>query len=287
MAVKPKKGKGVDKWRKKKYFSILAPKLFQERELGQTIAYDPSSLEGRRMASNLMVLTGNIKKQHINLTFIVDRVQGDTGFTRVQQYKVMPAAIKRKVRRQRDRLDESFTCVTKDNKIVRIKPLVITAIKTSRSVKSDLRNKVIQYIMNAVRKIDYDSLVMDLINEKFQREIANTMKKIVPIRFVDIRVMEYVGEQKGVAVETAEAPVEKPEPEKKPAEKKPVEKPAEMSEPKGSEHAQKAKLSDKVEEKPVEEKPEEKLEEKPKAEEPAPEPIEEKPTPLEEAKTEA
>lgn len=271
MAVKQKKGKGVDKWRKKKYFSILAPKLFQERELGQTIAYDSSSLQGRRMDSNLMMLTGNIKKQHINLTFIVDRVQGDTGFTRVQRYEVLAAAIKRKVRRQRDRLDESFTCVTKDNKIVRMKPLVITAIKTSRPVKSDLRNKVIQHIINSVRKVDYDSLVMDLINEKLQREIASTMKKIVPIRFVDIRVMEYIGEQKGVAVETAEAPVEKPEPEKKPEKKK-----AEPEES-GAEVEEKA-------EKKAEEKSVENVEKKAEAEH-APETVKEKPESLEEAKT--
>jgi len=215
MAVKAKKVKGVDKWRKKKYYSILAPKLFQERELGQTIAYDPSSLKGRRVTTNLMALTGNIKKQHVNMTFAVERVQGDTGFTRVHQYTVVPAALKRKVRRQRDRIDESFQCVTKDNKIIRIKPLVVTAVKTSRSVKSDLRNKLLQLVINAVRKLDYDSLVMDIVNDKFQRDIAGYIRKIVPTRSVDIRVMKYIGEQKGVTVE-------------KPAEEKVEEKPAEV-----------------------------------------------------------
>ena len=266
MAAKPKKGKGVDKWRKKKYFSILAPKLFQERELGQTMAYDPGALQGRRMNSNLMMLLGNIKKQHINMTFVVEKVQGDTGFTRVHKYEVLPAAIKRKVRRQRDRLDESFTCVTKDNKIVRIKPLVVTHIKTSRSVKSDLRNKMIQFVMNSIRKLDYDSLVMALINDKLQRDIAQHIRKIVPVRSVDIRVMEYVGEQKGVAVDTSEAPGKKAEPENKPAKKK--EKPEEA-------------------EKNIEEKAEEKAEEKPEAKpaekenaEPAPEkPVEKKQEP--------
>jgi ribosomal protein S3AE len=44
MAVKSKKGKTVDKWRKKKYFPVLAPKIFQERELGRALAYDSASL---------------------------------------------------------------------------------------------------------------------------------------------------------------------------------------------------------------------------------------------------
>jgi small subunit ribosomal protein S3Ae len=223
MAVKPKKGKTVDKWRKKKYFTVLAPKVFQERELGQSIAYDSASLEGRYVKTNLMMLTGNIKKQHVNITFKVIRVQGDTAFTMVDAYAVAPSAIKRRVRRQRDRIDESFQCVTKDNRIVRIKPLVLTRIKTSRSVKSALRNALLQYVVNFVRKVDYDSLVMDVIHEKFQKSIVNAVGKIVPIRFVDIRSMKYLGEQKGASVEAQpETPEVKPEetPKKETKEKK-------------------------------------------------------------------
>jgi small subunit ribosomal protein S3Ae len=216
MAAKPKKGKAVDKWRKKKYFSVLAPKIFQERELGQTIAYDSSSLEGRRMCTNLMTLTGNIKNQHIVITFKVNRVQGDTAFTMVEKCEVVPSALKRKVRRQRNRLDESFQCVTKDNKIIRIKPLIITRGKTSRSVLSALRKAVLQFVVNSVRKADYDYLVMDIITNKFQRSIANSINKIMPVRSVDIRVMKYLGEQKAAAVEaSAEELVEKTEELKK------------------------------------------------------------------------
>ena len=201
MAVRTKKGKGVDKWRKKKYFSILAPKMFQERELGQTIAYDANSVNGRRITTNLMVLLGNIKKQQVDMTFVVNKVQGDKGFTRVEKYEILPAAIKRKVRRYRDRLDESFVCVTKDNKSVRMKPMVMTAVRTSGSVKVDLRHKLLSFLIHAVKKVEYTTLVMDLVNERLQRETANYLKKIVPIRSVDMRIMQYLGD---ASVEGAE-----------------------------------------------------------------------------------
>lgn len=197
MAVKVKKGKGVDKWRKKKFFTILAPKVFQERELGQTIAYEPSSLMGRRLKTNLMVLLGNIKKQHVNVTFVVDKVQGDTGRTRVQRYEIIQAALKRKVRRQRDRLDASFRCVTRDGKIVQVKPLVITVFRTSNSVRTDVRKKLISLIRGSVKKLDYDAFVMELINDKLQREVAQALRKILPVRSVDVRIMDYVGEKEG------------------------------------------------------------------------------------------
>lgn len=225
MAVRTKKGKGVDKWRKKKYFSILSPKMFQERELGQTIAYDSASVKGRRITANLMVLLGNIKKQQVNMTFLVTKMQGDTGYTMVEKYEILPAAIKRKVRRYRDRLDESFICVTRDNKRVRMKPMVMTAVRTSGSVKIDLRHKILSFIIQTVKKIDYDALVMELVNDRFQRETANYLKKIVPIRSVDIRVMKYLGDASVEGVESVSKSVDvKREPEKKPAQETTVTK---------------------------------------------------------------
>jgi small subunit ribosomal protein S3Ae len=203
MAVKAKKGKTIDKWRKKRYFSLIAPKIFQERELGQTLAYEPGELNGRCISSNLLVLTGNIKKQDINVTFRVTKVQGDTCFTMLERYEVTPAAIKRKVRRMRDRIDESFECVTKDNLLVRIKPLVVTAVKASRPVRAVLRKAMLNHVLSTVRKTDYDSLAMDIINDKFQRDALNALRKICPIRSIDIRVMKYLGEHKGPAPEVA------------------------------------------------------------------------------------
>ncbi|MBN1543906.1 hypothetical protein JW898_00410 [Candidatus Woesearchaeota archaeon] len=228
MAVKAKKVKMIDKWRKKRYFSILAPKIFQERELGNAMAYESASLKGRAIETNLMVLTGNVKKQDINITFKVEAVKGDTAFTFIDKYEVSPAAIKRKVRRGRDRLDESFQCVTRDNRIVRIKPLVITAVKTSRSVKSALRKETIQFMINCIRRVDYDTLILDILNEKLQRETANRLRKIFPIRFVDIRVLRYLGEQKSaMGAAPAEAMAEEQPAAEKPTEAADVGQPEE------------------------------------------------------------
>jgi small subunit ribosomal protein S3Ae len=264
MAVKPKKGKAVDKWRKKRYFSVLAPKIFQEREIGQTIAYDASSLNGRPINTNLMVITGNIKKQQINITFKINKVQGDTAYTMVEQYAVSPSAIKRKIRRQRERVDESLQCVTKDNKIVRIKPLLITRVKASRSVLSVLRNALLRFVLDSVRKTDYDSLVMDIINEKFQKNVANTLSKIAPVRFVDIRMMKYLGEQEAAVEAPTEEKVEekveeKPEPEK-PKKKKAVKKQKPEEVEKTAPEAKEEELEETAKPEETAKKPEEKTE---------------------------
>jgi small subunit ribosomal protein S3Ae len=184
-----------------------------------------------------MMLTDNIKKQHINMTFKVVKVQGDTGFTMADKYEVVPSAIKRKVRRQRDRLDESLLCVTKDNKLVRMKPMVVTQAYTSRALKSALKRVMVQHILSAVRKADYESLVLDVVNDILQRDLWNLMNKMSPLKSVDIRILKYVGDYTGKekvfipkVEEKAEAPKKKEVSEEVRTEAEPVaEEPAEES----------------------------------------------------------
>jgi ribosomal protein S3AE len=160
-----------------------------------------------------MMLTGNIKKQDINVVFRVSAVKGDTAFTFLEKYELTPASIKRKVRRDRDRLDASFQCVTKDNKIIRLKPLVVTGVKASRLVKATLRNKVIQSIVSFVKKSDYDSLVMSIVTDKFQKELMTDISKIVPVRIATVRSMQLLGEQKESAEQKTEEKVKQSEEE--------------------------------------------------------------------------
>ncbi|MFC1722822.1 hypothetical protein ACFL0V_01655 [Nanoarchaeota archaeon] len=196
MAKPAKKVKTVDKWRKKKFFSVFAPKVFQERELGQSIAYESNSLLNRFLTLNLMVLTGNVKKQHINITFQVNSVKGDSAYTRVVGYEVSAAAIKRMVRRMKDRIDHSFKAVTKDKQVVRVKPMAITVNRTSRAVRSEVRKALHRHMYQAIAKTDYDSLINGIINEGFQKETRSNLTKIAPLKAVAVRSIKFLEEKK-------------------------------------------------------------------------------------------
>jgi small subunit ribosomal protein S3Ae len=213
MAGAAKKAKVIDKWRKKRYFSIFAPKVFQERELGQTMAYGPEEMMGRKIEVNLMILTGNVKKQHINVSFRVNSLRGEQAHTIVDTYEIAPAAVKRKVRRMRDKLDGSFTLITSDKQKVRLKPLIITGTKVSQAVRAAVRVDSTKFMTNYVGTVDYETLVTDMITEKFQKEIRNAINKITPIRSVDIRIMKYAGVSDTAPVlEELKKPVRKVEP---------------------------------------------------------------------------
>lgn len=228
MAKIKKQLKTVDKWKKKKWFTILAPKVFQERPLGQTCASNPAQLKGRTTSVNLMTLTGNIKKQTTDVLFEIVDSQGEKALTQIKKIELMPAYIKRKVRRNKDRIDASFVCVTKDNKYLRLKPIIITVSKSSRAIQSKLKQKMMEYTIKTVKNQTYDDLINDLINYKFQRTARNLLSPIFPIIDADLRSIVLLKEDTRklfipkVEEKTHEAkPAEAVEEAEKPAEEQP------------------------------------------------------------------
>jgi len=255
MAKPVKKLKTADKWKRKKWFTLIAPKLFQERVLGETPASDPDSLLKRTIKMSLMTLTSNIKRQNVNVTFEVDKVQGERAMTHVKAVELAPTSIKRKVGRARDKMDDSFVCTTKDGIMVRMKPLIVTNTKTSNSVKTALRKTMVEGTIRTVATIPYDTLVNDVLSFRFQKALKYALHKVFPIRIIDVRrlVMLGTGEVPELTEEEAKntfynqtlppprrsPPAQRPAPNADAAEETPADK-EEAEEPKRAKETQSA-----------------------------------------------
>lgn len=186
--------KVADKWKRKRWFHLVSPKVFGEQVVGETPADSPDLVKGRTVEVNLMMLTGNIKTQNIYMTFEVTNVQGANAYMEVKRFELQQASIKRRIRRRKDKLDDSFVCVTKDNKVIRLKPLIITNSKTSQSMKALLRRTTMVNLQRSIRTVDYDTLITDLVNYKLQKDIRNMLHKTFPVKAFEIRMLETVKE---------------------------------------------------------------------------------------------
>jgi len=174
---------------KKKWYQILAPKEFNEMLIGETPLLDQRLLMNKVISINLMSLTRDIKKQKIIMKFKVVGLKENKAITEVIGYKMVPAFIKRIIRRERDNLHCSFICKTSDEKNVRLKPLIITLNKTKGAVINSLMNTLKVNLIEYVRKITYTELVNDLISHKLQSNLKNSLKKIYPLRSLEIKEM--------------------------------------------------------------------------------------------------
>lgn len=184
------KKKAAQKAKKKQWYPIHAPKLFNETLLGETVVFEKDQMVGKRITQNLMNLTGDIKRQSINLQFEIEEVRDDKAHTKIIGYRMISASIKRMVRRRNDKIELSFICETSDNIRVRLKPIIITRSYAPGVVLNKLRRQVKDNILREVKKLSFLELLNELITHKMQGELKAKLSKTHPIKICEIKSME-------------------------------------------------------------------------------------------------
>lgn len=178
------------KGKKKKWFSLFAPKFFNEQNLGETTAYETKELETKKISVNLMTLAGDPKKQSTNVRFVVDRIEGNNAYTHLDKITLQPASIKRMVRRGKTKVEDSFLCETQDKKYIRIKPLVFTRNQSTNSVMTAIRHTTRDIVTKTVKNMKAEDVFYDILMFKLQKMLKESLSKIVPIKIVEIKNIE-------------------------------------------------------------------------------------------------
>ena len=130
------------KVKKKKWFPIYSPKSFGEVLLGETYISESEELNGKYITSNLSTITRSMRKQSVNVQFKVTSVVEGKGQTETVGYSLINAAVKRLVRRGRDKISDSIVAKSSDDKLIRIKPMILTRSNAKGSMLSAVRHVV-------------------------------------------------------------------------------------------------------------------------------------------------
>ena len=177
----------IVKQNKKQWYQLVAPKQFDEIVLGETLVGDAQAMSGKTLSHNLMNLTNDPKRQNINIHFKIVDVQNNRGLTSIIGYEIAPSSVKRFVRRSNEKIDLSFVCDTADNVFVRVKPLLIAKSDVKGSVAARLRNTAAQHLAKAIKKLNYNDLMAEIISHKLQSEMKAALNKIYPLKICEIR----------------------------------------------------------------------------------------------------
>ena len=175
---------------KKHWVPVLAPALFKHEQLGESYVLETDSLTGRGISINLMNLTGDMKRQNLNVVFRITSVKEGKAHTRVTGIEMQPTSVKRLVRRGRNKIEDSFLVTLKHGQTARIKPLLITKSLTNNSAGTALRTKARTLFTEACADLAFESLVSDVVSMKLQRYAKGELSKVYPLRSVDIRICE-------------------------------------------------------------------------------------------------
>ena len=175
---------------KKHWVQVMAPSMFKHEHLGDSYVGETSTLQGRGITVNLMNITGDMKKQNLNVSFRITNIKEGKAYTRAVGLEMQPSSVKRLVRRGRTKIDASFLVQLKHGQVCRIKPLVITKALTNNSTAASLRHKLQEVVQDALKDVAFETLVYDVVNQKLQRYVRTQLNSIYPIRSVDIRVAQ-------------------------------------------------------------------------------------------------
>ncbi|MFP4117868.1 MAG: hypothetical protein ACLFTR_03000 [Candidatus Woesearchaeota archaeon] len=182
--------KTVSKSVKKSWYKIVAPKVLNDVEVGETQAISPDAIVGRTIKSSLMSLNRSFRKQNVTVTLKVKEVKEKTGICDIQSYVMNPSGVKRLVKRRRDKIDDSFVCKTKDGKLVRVKPMILTRSNTSNPTLSAMRHVMRYAFMSKILNLSYGQFIEEVLNDKIVKNVKKLVSYIYPVRMVSVRAFK-------------------------------------------------------------------------------------------------
>ena len=208
MPRKRRREKIVDKWKQKQWYTLIAPPMFAEQVLGTTPVDDPSKLIGRIIETTLFDLSGSFDQIHIKLNFEVYNVVGNIAKTRFVGHDFARDYLRALIRRKSTRLDGIFNVTSKDGFKLRVSVIALTTHRCQNSHQRQIREVMQEVVQRKAKELNFQDLVQQAVLGKIASEIHNNVKKIFPLRNVEVRKsrllsMPKIKEEKEVAV-TAE-----------------------------------------------------------------------------------
>lgn len=176
----------------KQWFTILAPEIFNKKEIGETTSNTPETLIGRSLNLNAVELTNDINKYYIKLKFKITSVDGDKAFTQFCGSECLQDYISRMVLHRIRRIDSIQDLKTVDNIKIRVKCLTIVSKKVKSSITVKIREFVSSIIKEEVQESTLDEFIQKLLSNEIKTKIIKGGRTIYPIRNFEIRKTEVI-----------------------------------------------------------------------------------------------
>jgi small subunit ribosomal protein S3Ae len=190
----------------KQWYKVISPEMFGRSPVGETIANDPERIVGRVIETTLGDLTNNFSKQNTKLRFRVDRVAGDSAYTRFVGHEMTTDYIRSLVKRRTSRIDAIVDVTTTDGYQVRVKPSCFTVKRARANQVKSIREISKQVILQKASGLDLNQLIQEVVLGKLSLDIYKEAKAVYPLRRVEVRKTEIVTEP-GIISAPAPAPV--------------------------------------------------------------------------------
>ena len=198
--VRRKTRKIKDKWKEKKWVTVLAPDAFNNIPIAYIPVTSDETAKGRVLEVTLFeILKGDPSQHQYKLFFQVDKVNQEKATTIFKRYEYAKEFLRSLIRRGSSRINFILDAETKDGYIFRIKMLALSHRELNTSRRHALRLIAKDVIEKTVRNMTLDQFVQASCYGKINSDIMAAAKKVIHLR--------HVGLEKVKLVRTAEAQI--------------------------------------------------------------------------------
>ena len=189
-----------DKWREKKWITVLAPDSFNN----VPIAYVPITIDetakGRVIEVTLFdILKGDTSQHQYKIYFQIDKVEGDKATSIFKGYEYSKEFLRSLVRRGSSKINFIAEVRTKDGYVFRIKVIALTHRPLNTARKHALRRIAKDVMDKTIPNMTIDQFVQATCYGKINSDILAAFKKVIRMR--------HVGLEKVKLLRTAEAEI--------------------------------------------------------------------------------
>ena len=182
-----------DKWREKKWVTVLAPDSFNNVPIAYIPITDEENSSGRVVEVTLFdILKGDPSQHQYKIYFQVDKVQDDKATTIFKRYEYAKEFLRSLIRRGSSKINFIIDAKTKDGYVFRLKVIALTHRQLNTSRKHALRLIARDIIEKTVPEMTIDQFVQATCYGKINSDIMAATKKLIRMRHVGLEKVKLI-----------------------------------------------------------------------------------------------
>jgi len=176
-----------DKWKEKRWVTVLAPDSFNNVPVAYVPITSDKTAVGRVVEATLFdILKGDPSQHQYKLFFQINKVTEEKATTVFKRYEYAKEFLRSLIRRGSSRINFVIDTKTKDGYVFRIKILTLSHRELNTSRKHALRLEAKKQIERIVPQMTIDEFVQAACYGKINSDIMAATKKIIRVRHVGL-----------------------------------------------------------------------------------------------------
>ena len=185
----------------KRWYTVVAPEMFDRAELGQTPADEPEQVYDRTIQTTLGELQNDPSENNTKLTFQITDVGSDTAYSEFIQHELTRDYLRSLTRRGTSKVDAFVTVLTTDDYRVQVQPVAYTTKSADHSQEHAIRRTMVDIVEDAAEERTFEGLIDSIVGGRLSSAIYGEAKTIYPLRRVEVQKTRVEAKPEEVAAE--------------------------------------------------------------------------------------